>query len=1355
MAGTRAQACARSGGLLVQAVVVVAVVVLNLLQQPGLVTFDTKLDLQFDPLGLMRRSLWMWNPQAAVGELQNQASGYLFPLGPVFLLGTVLPAPGWVWQRLWTAVVMLVAYDGARRLTARWTGVGPLAATLAGLAYALAPRVVTTVGGLSGETLPSAVLPWTVLPLVRYLDGSMRRRTALLASAATLPFMGGHNATEVVAPLALPALVLLMAALPWRRRLADLAAWGLLVVAVCLWWLVPLFLLGRYSPPFLDYIESARNTTSSIGWLAAFRGTDHWVAFLAQGSSAGWQAGWELVSSPGLVLVTSAVAVIGVLGVSLLRAPLRRLMMVSLILGLTVLTLGSGGWDASPLREAWLTLLDGPLAPFRNVHKFDPLVRLPLSIGVGAATGALLQAGSRVAAGPVRPAVARGTAALIALVVVAAGAPALAGRLRPTDGFADLPGPWRAAAAYLDGRPGPVRVLVLPAAGFGIQTWGRTIDTPLQVLTKQPWVMRNQSPLVPPETTQLLDALEVLVTSGRPADGLAEVLARMRITHVVVRHDLDPDETDAPSASTVHDVLVDAQGLSLARSFGGAKGRPLVEVFQTDLTVQEPRAWLLPYGERATVQGGAASVVPLVEAGLLPPGRGLFPDDVPNAPTAYVTDVERRVERNFGRVHDAFSDVMTRGAPFRVPRAAHDYADPVGLSVARYTGIVDVQASSSTGYADTAGPVLPEESPWAALDGSALTAWTSSPLTSAAGQWLEVRFAVPTAPGPLTLEFDVTRGSPVRGVRVETGGRSVTASVGPGGAVRGLPLPSMPTRRLRVTVTAVGGDGDGQVRLSTLAVEGVRPERSLVVPGPVGRDTTVLLTSDPGHRACRLATGGVACDVARVSTEQLGFSRVLTVVDPGPRVLTGRVVATNGAQLAALFEPLSSRPVTVRASSFLGGDPAVVPQNAFDGDPGTLWVSAPGDPQPVLDLEWREPRLVTRIRPSLVPGSPGRLPSVLEVTSDEGTQTVRVGGDELALMEPVRTRRLRIALGRSPSATRGERPFAVSELGVEGLEGLTYKASLTASTGSVCGLGPTVTAGGRTSRTRVVGTIGDVLSGETLRVEPCDPGPDLPSGAVPVTVRNPPGFAVTQLVLRPGVAPALTAFSGSQASGPASGVSELEVRRWDASSRVLQVRTGEPSVLVVPQSVNAGWTARLDGRELGPVPADGWMQGWLLPAGSRGTVSLEYAPQAGYVVGLVGGLVVAALVVLLAGWHLFRPARDRREALSWPARQGEAALPQAVRVTALAIASAAVALVSWPFALGAVTGAVLLRRVERSAVRLLFATTTGIAAVWAAAAVDESVVAPTGVDVLVALAAGTLMGRELLVPSRWDEELQG
>ena len=51
-------------------------------------------------------------------------------------------------------------------------------------------------------------------------------------------------------------------------------------------------------------------------------------------------------------------------------------------------------------------------------------------------------------------------------------------------------------------------------------------------------------------------------------------------------------------------------------------------------------------------------------------------------------------------------------------------------------------------------------------------------------------------------------------------------------------------------------------------------------------------------------------------------------------------------------------------------------------------------------------------------------------------------------------------------------------------------------------------------------------------------------------------------------------------------------------------------MLVVPESINPGWTARTaDGAQLTPVTVNGWQQGWVVPAGTSGTVTLTFALQ--------------------------------------------------------------------------------------------------------------------------------------------------
>ncbi|HEX2418271.1 MAG TPA: alpha-(1-_3)-arabinofuranosyltransferase family protein, partial [Micromonosporaceae bacterium] len=240
-------------------------------------TFDTKLDLAVRPDDFLSRALHMWTSESTFGELQNQAYGYLFPMGPFFVFFQALDVPVWLAQRLWCAVLLCAAFLGVL-LLARALGIGSEPARYFGaLAYALAPRMLTEIGPLSAEMLPAVCLPWVLLPLVS-VDRLGPRRAALLSGVGVL-FMGGVNAAVVLTVLPLPGIWLLTRR--WDRQHVRLMVWWIVaVVAATLWWIIPLVMLGGYSIPFLDYIESAENTTAPLSLFQALRGTNQWVAYV-------------------------------------------------------------------------------------------------------------------------------------------------------------------------------------------------------------------------------------------------------------------------------------------------------------------------------------------------------------------------------------------------------------------------------------------------------------------------------------------------------------------------------------------------------------------------------------------------------------------------------------------------------------------------------------------------------------------------------------------------------------------------------------------------------------------------------------------------------------------------------------------------------------------------------------------------------------------------------------------------------------------------------------------------------------------------------------------------------------------
>src|SRR5262249_2490795 len=152
---------------------------------------DTKLDMPIDPGGFLARALHLWDPAANLGQLQNQASGYLFPMGPFFVAGEGIGLPPSIVQRLWMATPLVAAFVGmARRLGG--LRIGPPPPRLIGaLAYTLAPRVLALLGTNSGELIPTCVLPWALLPLVGVAGRPVHPRRAAAWSGLAFLAMGG------------------------------------------------------------------------------------------------------------------------------------------------------------------------------------------------------------------------------------------------------------------------------------------------------------------------------------------------------------------------------------------------------------------------------------------------------------------------------------------------------------------------------------------------------------------------------------------------------------------------------------------------------------------------------------------------------------------------------------------------------------------------------------------------------------------------------------------------------------------------------------------------------------------------------------------------------------------------------------------------------------------------------------------------------------------------------------------------------------------------------------------------------------------------------------------------------------
>jgi arabinofuranan 3-O-arabinosyltransferase len=1261
---------------------------LSLAQQPGRIVGDTKLDLAVDPLGFLARALQLWEPEGFAGQVQNQAYGYLFPMGPFFALGQLAGIPPWVVQRLWLALLLSLAFLGAVTL-ARRLGIGtPGSRLIGGLAYALAPRMISGLGATSIEVLPMALAPWVLVPLIAGAAGGSARRAALLSGLAVF-CVGGVNAVATSAVLPLAVLWLLTRpAGPRRRRL--MVWWVGAVALATAWWVGPLLLLGRYASPFLDYIESASTTTSTTDVLATLRGTTQWLSYLAGVQGPVWPAGWELVRDTGPILATVVMAAVGLWGLARRDLADRGWLVLGVLAGLVLVGLGHLGSVQGLVAEQVHDLLDGVLAPLRNVHKFDPVLRLPLALGVahlcgvalrrahrrqplpGSAAGAAGSArslrGLLALVGPHRPA--RAAVGVVVLALLVTASPAIAGRLAAPDGFEALPQHWEETADWLAENAGTGRALLLPGSSFGTYAWGQTGDEPLQALADSPWEVRNAIPLTPAGHIRMLDAVEERLNRGEGSAGLTRFLARSGITHLVVRNDLDAGTADATRPILVHQALRDSPGITRVATFGPTFPsatsflgrtldalltplRPAVEVF----TVDDPgsRAYTVPLDEAVTVAGGPDGILELEDRDLLGDRPVLLADgDAPDTASTMVSDAQLRRERAFGSINGAESGGLDADDPLRLDAPARDYLYPgaeFGESVVRLEG-GDISASSSAADVTSLGGARTDAHPAAAVDGDLRTAWRPARRFGTEPVWWRLAGDRPITADEIMVQLaDDPDTLPPTGVRIRTDSGSHVVALADTAEPQWLPLPDGPTRT--VEIIAAGGPGGGpadSLALAEVVVPGTEVTRTVVTPGPGGAvDAYAFDTSNPPASGCAVSVDRrprCAAALVGAAEEGAGLDRVFSIHRPARYGMTVQAVPSPGPALDALIAG-TARPwgPSVTASSSVTPDPRANADAAMDGDPLTTWTAAAGDGHPSLTLAWGAPLTIDRLRLVLTPDTAASTPLVVSLSNGTWERTVGLEEDGTAVFPAFTTDRLEISFPLLDEQTSYD-PYTgavstlgvgISELEIPGLPAGDPRATAVLRYGE----GPTVAVDGQVRATALRTTLAGLRALQPVELEFCSGSATtgwLGQGEHRFVARSTGAFAVdTATLLRDGIRP----------GGALVDRAAVDVGRWDAEHRTVRVAArSRPTLLVVAENENAGWVAALDGTPLEKQTVDGWQQGYLLPPGAAGEVTLDFQPGGAYRAALAGG---AAAVLLLVGLLLVParrpgpPATGRRE----------------------------------------------------------------------------------------------------------------
>ncbi|MFI6320319.1 alpha-(1-_3)-arabinofuranosyltransferase [Nonomuraea sp. NPDC050556] len=1208
---------------------------------------ETKIDMAVNPLGFLGRALHLWDGNY-FGHLQNQAYGYLFPMGPFYSLWLQLGMPAWSVQRLWMSLVLCAAFLGVVQL-ARAMGIGGSATRcLAGFAYALAPHAQALIGINSSEFLPSAILPWILLPLVKGAKGELSPRRAAALSAVAFVFCGGVNAAAELAVLVVPLLYLLTRARgPRKRRL--IAWWLALVAAVSLWWLIPLLLLGKFTFSFLPYIESASATTSVTSLTNVLRGTSSWLSFLSVDGQVWLPSANEQSARAWLIVVTAAVAGMGIAGLARRGLPERTFLLVSAVAGVAIVTTGHISAIAGPQAGLMVELMNGPLAAFRNVHKFDALIRLPLALGVAG-----LLVGVRVRWRTPLVAAGAGLLTLSCLPILSAG-------LAPAGGFSSVPDYWKQAISWLDRHTGDGMVLAVPGSKRGEYLWGRPLDEPLQPLLQSRWATHTIVPWGSAGVSRLTAAIDDRFAAGKGSAGLTSTLRRMGVKYLVVRNDLDRNTIGTAWPIRVHQAIADSPGIRPVQGFGALVGelqygkaagwldQPYSAVEVYEVTDPAPLVGTLDARRPLRVTGAPEALLTLAEQGLLTDDRPVLVGDDPGAAKiprydTVVTDTLRRREVAFSDLRQSSSATMTQDEKFRGTATINDVVEPAWrryVSSAIYFQIQGVKASTSESDV-SAMPNTREQGhqPYAALDGDEKTSWRSSGWNGAVGEWLQVDLQEPMEIPYVRISFENSViGPPPTEVLVETDAGTVRQAVRPTGDAQDLALPAGKIRKLRVKVTrtayAPKSELGSRVGIKELVIPGVQPGRSVVVPDPDQGDeqATVSLSRQGDVAGCVKGSLSWSCSNRQeiLGDDGHGFDRTFVSSAQGDTLISGQAVLTDRETIERLTT-LPRDPLTVKASSTAVADGAAGGRWAFDGDPKTVWFADPLQARPTLTVELAKQKELAGLALLFPDSYLGAPPVRVTVRSEGGTREAWVGEGGRISFPPMRAKKITLEF-----TTLGNRPVEVAEISIPGVRKLGALGGFQLRL--PCGYGPTLEVNGTSVNTKIVGgTLNDVVTGKPLAFEACQ-GAYLVTGPNRLSVPPLDPYRIDSAVV--GRVP-------GAATQQATKLEPVKVGAWGEGERTVEVKAERDSYLVVNENFNAGWQATLEGVPLAAVRLDGWRQAWVLPEGAAGKVTMTYTPDAPYRATLAGGGVLVLFVVALA----FGRRHRRRLAPAVPAKLG-------------------------------------------------------------------------------------------------------
>ncbi|MET0603495.1 MAG: alpha-(1-_3)-arabinofuranosyltransferase family protein, partial [Baekduia sp.] len=749
---------------------------LALVQRPGEVVADTKVDLYVAPARFLSNVLSVWSPTTDLGHVFGaQYSGYAWPMAPWFALGDAIDVPTWIVHRLWLGTLLALAAVGiVRLLDALATDRRGALHVAAGVLFIVNPYITVYANRTSISLLSYAALPWLLLAVHRGLREPRGWRWPALFALVLASTGGGVNVAVTAWLLVGPALLvvyeMLWGGIAWRAARRVVLTLIAVNVVAQLWWIIPVLIQGVAAPSFLPFSEQPGTIWSTTSIPESLRLMGFWTSYVGVGFGGTLRPFQG--SAPALlfllpvVLAGLAVPALSLSGFLVTRR--WRYAPFFLVLTLAGVVIMSVGWPAgTPLRRAATGAYYRveSIEFLRTTYKAGALVALGLAALGGAAFDAAWQrVGAHV---PWRRVALAGVAAG---VVALAAWPLVSGRALERQLAFDLPPAWRSVAADLDRRPASSRAMELPGQLFAYASWGGTIDPILPALTDHPVTTRWIVPFSDRRATELQWTVDGLVTQARLKPGqLPPLLDLLGVGDLVVAADGDRGRSgQAPVAEVIRELRDQGVLPAGARRYGprvlGASGAGHLTggVRVPEITRSElPTGGIvrvLPQTGPVVVDGGAGGIAALAAFGTLDPRRALSyaPDLGPAGiraaarpgATVVISDANRRRAFVASRPRGQVGPTLPVGEGISVDGAILDpwLGAPASETVQQLSGIAGVTAPASPQVTQ-----FPERRPFAALDGDPSTAWLADRTLERPRHRLTVTFDVPRDVGAIDL----------------------------------------------------------------------------------------------------------------------------------------------------------------------------------------------------------------------------------------------------------------------------------------------------------------------------------------------------------------------------------------------------------------------------------------------------------------------------------------------------------------------------------------------------------------------------------------------------------------------------